>query len=66
MISLIYQEGKKCIMIQAKRNPINLEILKILIQTIGWEKHTGFKADKQGAQLSQNIPNPAEKRWIED
>jgi hypothetical protein len=30
----------------------------------GWEKNTGFKADKQGGQLSQNIPNPAENETI--
>jgi PKD repeat protein len=30
----------------------------------GWEKLTGFKADKTGAQLSQNIPNPAENETI--
>jgi hypothetical protein len=30
----------------------------------GWEKATGFKADKQGGQLSQNIPNPAENETV--
>jgi hypothetical protein len=30
----------------------------------GWEKQTGFKADKQGGQLSQNIPNPAENETV--
>jgi hypothetical protein len=30
----------------------------------GWEKETGFKADKIGGQLSQNIPNPASDETI--
>jgi hypothetical protein len=30
----------------------------------GWEKQTGFNADKQGGQLSQNIPNPAENETV--
>jgi hypothetical protein len=49
---------------QAEKNPVNLKILKILIQTIGWQKQTGFNADKQGGQLSQNIPNPAENETV--
>jgi hypothetical protein len=30
----------------------------------GWEKQTGFKSDKQGGQLSQNIPNPADNETV--
>ncbi|MBX9852722.1 MAG: T9SS type A sorting domain-containing protein [Cytophagaceae bacterium] len=30
----------------------------------GFEEETGFKADKKGAQLSQNIPNPASNETV--